>query len=416
KRDLLVEQLSLKRHFSSSAATIVPPAHSDLSIMRGLGAVDAGFGGAQTHNRDDESPTDAAPVPIGLPWSMFGLSRFAAGSVAVLLTLGAFGAGYLLRGDSVGAPAVISSTTLNSSSGVGNASGAGDRSKAQDARTSVLRDNTELLGARDSIAQLERMIAGLSNDVRAAQRRSNSTVVVTASNSAEPPSRVTAIDAKEPMTTKSQLVAMTQLLPPAQGIPRASRVFAGSEVQPTTSSFSSPTKAPEDSQLPRWQAGVRNHFRLSLPRVYGLSKPPTATLDRELVATYELGGNDGGILSRVRAGAAVGQTQFGMVFHSNTGGEPIDTIFEISPHAYYGRAFVAPEIIRSDAFAGLLEVGGGYSTAGGFGTVGFNVEYRPVPSVAVHAGASSWLLWSRYNSGVNLSTNVSAHVGAMIGF
>ena len=164
------------------------------------------------------------------------------------------------------------------------------------------------------------------------------------------------------------------------------------------------------------QLGVRNNFRLSLPRVYGLTPAPTVLLDREVVGSIALGGADDGLFSRVRAGAAFGQTQFSMVFHSNTGGEEIDTIYEQSPQPFYGRAFLAPELVRFDRFAGLLEVGGGYSGAGGFGTVGFNIEYRPLDEIAIHAGASTWLLWTSFREAVDLSTNVNAHLGFMYGF
>jgi hypothetical protein len=164
------------------------------------------------------------------------------------------------------------------------------------------------------------------------------------------------------------------------------------------------------------QARFRSYARLSLPRVYGLAPAGTIIMDRELFASTELGQVDGGLFSRLRAGVGVGQTQFGMVFHTNTGGQSADTIIEQSPQAFYARAFIAPELVRFDSFSGLLEVGGGYAGVGGFGTVGINLEYRPVDAVAFQIGASSWLLPTSYRGGFYLSTNVNAHLGAVIGF
>jgi len=410
KRDLLVEQLVLKRRFAASAATIVPPARADLAIMGGLAAIDAGFAGggaAAAANDDALAPVPIAPRIPGWRMLMYGV-------MTLVLMLGAFGAGYMLRNDA---------TLVNTS-----ASATGSPT------TGSPVDDAALAAARDSIARLQRamatLAAGQPNTAGAVESRSTYAPARTplSSESRTTESRAAESRTTEPRSTDSQTsvpVAANDrdsdyLIPShprgadGESLSRAGRGVTrpgrSPELEPMTA-LAAPEAGPIGLQL-----GVRNNFRLSLPRVYGLTPAPTVLLDREVVGSIALGGADDGLFSRVRAGAAFGQTQFSMVFHSNTGGEEIDTIYEQSPQPFYGRAFLAPELVRFDRFAGLLEVGGGYSGAGGFGTVGFNIEYRPLDEIAIHAGASTWLLWTSFREAVDLSTNVNAHLGFMYGF
>lgn len=410
KRELLVEQLVLKRRFAASASTIVPPARADLAIMGGLAAIDAGFAGggaAAAANDDALAPVPIAPRIPGWRMLMYGV-------MTLVLMLGAFGAGYMLRNDA---------TLVNTS-----ASATGSPT------TGSPVDDAALAAARDSIARLQRamatLAAGQPNTAGAVESRSTYAPARTplSSESRTTESRAAESRTTEPLSTDNQTsvpVAANDrdsdylipshprdadgesLLRAGRGVTRPGR---SPELEPMTA-LAAPEAGPIGLQL-----GVRNNFRLSLPRVYGLTPAPTVLLDREVVGSIALGGADDGLFSRVRAGAAFGQTQFSMVFHSNTGGEEIDTIYEQSPQPFYGRAFLAPELVRFDRFAGLLEVGGGYSGAGGFGTVGFNIEYRPLDEIAIHAGASTWLLWTSFREAVDLSTNVNAHLGFMYGF
>src|SRR5688500_5781375 len=94
KRGLLVEQLRMKRQFTTAASTVVPPAAADLAIFRGIDAVDAELAGG---NRSDDDAV--APLPMqgaGVPWRQLVV---AIGTIVLLL--GAFGAGYLYRGGDV---------------------------------------------------------------------------------------------------------------------------------------------------------------------------------------------------------------------------------------------------------------------------------------------------------------------------
>lgn len=403
KRDLLVEQLSLKRQFTSAAATVVPPSTADLAIMRGLGAVDAGFGSASTAvDNSDDAPVAPAPIPASPAGSMFGYRSFVLGAAALILALGGFGAGYFLRGDD-------STLRVAEQSPMNN-----DRilAVARDAIAMLEKTATRSIAPRPTAAYRSiggsgggRNSAGQSSLNREGGGRNERSVTPASHDDTQPVAHFGTID-------------VTQLRPPLHPLPRSTRIYMAAEVRPANDEITmdvTPNDVIDDATPLGVQLGVRNNFRLSLPRVYGLAQSPTALLDRELIGTYEIGRGDDAI-SRMRVGAAFGQTQFSMVFHSNSGGEPIDTIFEQSPQALYGRVFAAPEVFRLDDLAGLLEVGGGYSGAGGFGTVGVNVEFRPTRQVAVHAGASSWLLWTRYNDAVNLSTNLNAHLGVMIGF
>ncbi|HVK40817.1 MAG TPA: hypothetical protein VNA88_19950 [Candidatus Kapabacteria bacterium] len=410
KRDLLVEQLVLKRRFAASAATIVPPARADLAIMGGLAAIDAGFAGggaAAAANDDALAPVPIAPRIPGWRMLMYGV-------MTLVLMLGAFGAGYMLRNDA---------TLVNTS-----ASATGSPT------TGSPVDDAALAAARDSIARLQRamatLAAGQPNTAGAVESRSTYAPARTPLSSE---SRTTETRAAESRTTEPRSSDSQTSVPVAANdrdsdylIPSHPRGADGESLSRAGRGVTRPGRSPELEPMTALaapeagpiglQLGVRNNFRLSLPRVYGLTPAPTVLLDREVVGSIALGGADDGLFSRVRAGAAFGQTQFSMVFHSNTGGEEIDTIYEQSPQPFYGRAFLAPELVRFDRFAGLLEVGGGYSGAGGFGTVGFNIEYRPLDEIAIHAGASTWLLWTSFREAVDLSTNVNAHLGFMYGF
>ena len=402
KQGMLVEQLAMKRRFASTAATIVPPASADLAILRSLGAVDAEIA-AVAH---DDTPT---PAPVALPARTTSAPwrTILVASSAIVLLVGGFFAGSFYRGD--GMPA--NETAMQSAASPTAA---------------------ELLAARDSIAVLSRELALLasapatgggverSSDISSRGNRiaANARPLSGRSRTLQP--RVVehqgeAIAAVHEDRPERLVSAIEETRPPVRESLEARRpaLVERSErvTKPSDSLWASIPDAPIGIQV-----GLRNHARLSLPRVYGVSEPATALLDRELISSIALGGEDDGILARVRAGAAFGQTQFAMLLHTNNGVARVDTVHALAPQALYGRAFIAPEIVRLRKAAGLLEVGGWYSRVGGFGTVGLTFEYRPIEEVALHAGASSWLLWTRFNGVVTLSTNLNAHLGAMIGF
>jgi hypothetical protein len=388
KQALLVEQLALKRHVATSASRVVPPAGADLAIMRGLGAIDAGFPSAGA------STEIAAPAPVPVGGASAGWSRSTLAALAALLIVGSFAAGYLLRGG--GATTVVESS----------------------APTVVEVGREELASARDSIVALNARIASLASATPATSATVAETRATHAATSGSPAPRPVIVyrDRPTPAIERDARVAYAQTMRPER-VPVAptGRVAVREDV-PVIETQESAFEGVGTSGPIGVQVGFRNHARLSLPRVYGLAPTGTVLLDREVIGSVELGDDGDGLLARLRAGVALGQTQFGMVFHTNTGGAAVDTIIEMSPQAFYGRAFIAPELVRFDALKGLLEVGGGYSEVGGFGTVGLNLEYRPYDQIAFHAGASTWLLWTEFNDAVDLSTNVNAHLGVMLGF
>ena len=53
---------------------------------------------------------------------------------------------------------------------------------------------------------------------------------------------------------------------------------------------------------------------------------------------------------------------------------------------------------------------------GPIATLGLNMEYRPIDMLSLHAGVSSWLLWTEYANQVYTSTNLNAHLGFALGF
>lgn len=440
KRALLVEQVAMKRRFTASAAAVVPPAGADLAIMRGLAAVDAGFAGAAA------AVGDPTPAPFALAGGSALWRIVMLGALSLLLVTGGVGLGYLMRGDG-------GTDASAQASGI-----------ATDSRTSLDVESVAALGAaRDSIAMLTTRLAGMTGHSpsseagvssrpgtsgelagsagplgeRSTSGERSSSIVDGARRSAAPrisprqplgarelplSVRQSTANGAEPQDEQTLAAGSRGYLIPAHSrrtpLPATNAAVGRPEaVRAGVTTVTEPYSAiGNDGSSPiGLLVGARNNSRLSLPRVYGLSEPAHVMLDRELFATYELGGQNAGLLSRLRTGAAFGQTQFSMVLHSNTGGAAIDTITEMSPQAYYGRVFIAPEIVRIEDVSGLLEVGGGYSEAGGFGTVGLNLEYR-IDRVAVHTGVSSWLLWTRFNGAVELSTNLNFFFGAAIGF
>jgi hypothetical protein len=162
------------------------------------------------------------------------------------------------------------------------------------------------------------------------------------------------------------------------------------------------------SDVGPWQAGLRDHFRLSLPRVFGLNASQNVLTDRELYATYRLS-HDGGI----KGGAAIGQTRIGLVLHSNTGGMLADTITELNPDLLYGRLFIASRILGIEEWKTSLglELGAGGTEIGPLGTFGLTVDYAPFDRWTIQAGASSWWLLSRYRQQWQSSINFNLHYG-----
>lgn len=172
-----------------------------------------------------------------------------------------------------------------------------------------------------------------------------------------------------------------------------------------------------------WRLGINNLFRLSLPRIYGITPKTTVATDREVDLSYRLGHDHGGMLTSLRLGAAAGQTPFAQVYYkSGSGPNPVDTLIEQRPALFYGRGYVAPEVIRSGIISGMMELGIGGTGIGPFVTVGTSVEastdasFGPFDGIATHLGVSTWILWTQTGDRTYTSTNLNVQLGAALRF
>jgi hypothetical protein len=177
-----------------------------------------------------------------------------------------------------------------------------------------------------------------------------------------------------------------------------------------------PVERPEEhvESEGRFQAGFRTNLRLSLPRVYGLSTPADIFRDKELIGSYRLG-DEPGIPGSMRLGVAIGETQFAQVLHTNRDTIGIDRTVRQSPALWYGRAYIAPQLVTFDKFRGSLEMGGGGTAIGPMGTLGLTAEWGTGP-ITVATGVSGWMLWSGLSEEIYTSTNLNAFMGFGVTF
>ncbi len=145
--------------------------------------------------------------------------------------------------------------------------------------------------------------------------------------------------------------------------------------------------------------------------------------DREVDLSYRFGHDHGGMLTSLRLGAAAGQTPFAQVYYkSGSGPNPVDTLIEQRPALFYGRGYVAPEVIRSGIISGMMELGIGGTGIGPFVTVGTSVEastdasFGPFDGIATHLGVSTWILWTQTGDRTYTSTNLNVQLGAALRF
>lgn len=408
KRTLLLEQIRMSRAFGTMGAGVTPPQAADRNIWSGIAAIDNQFG----------APQGGAPaaVPIAVPEGGIPLStapsRFRStmlGVVFGLLLLGAgLGMGYLLwNGDNASSVVVQASergtSDLRALAAMRDSLGMAKRElgalagRHQSALLAV--DSLSRISARERVVYRDRIVHLPVSDTATASSPSQSD---------EKPD-----ETSSPSIHTAKLRSASPDLPPARHDGIASRA---SSTEPIESD-----ELFDDTRPPGpWQVGLRDLFRLSLPRVYGLSDSRSIFFDKELYMSYRLGSNQDA-LAAFKIAAAVGETQFSQVYHTNTGGQTADTIIEQSPTLHYGRVMVAPELITMRGFTGALELGAGGTMADGrlFGpvaTFGFNLEYRPVDMVALHAGASWWVLWTEFLNQAHISTNLNGHIGFAVGF
>jgi len=402
KRNVLREQIRMSRAFTAMGGGIVPPHAADAGILAGISAIDREMAGAMELPAD--SPAVPAPVAAGASWPrmlMFG---------AVMTVLG-LGVGYLLRGD-----APVRHT---------DAAARMERPALRDDRQQVVA------GLRDSLDGARRDLADLAAEHRAALRdlaalrsasgrnaydRNGSSI---GTSSVEP--RQAIADARPVPTMGTPEISPVELRRAALPVPHDPVATSRAGAVPLDGGLHTDGFAGSAAVRGPWQVGMRDHFRLSLPRVYGLSDSRSILFDKELMVGYRLGDGGESPISALQIAAAFGETQFTQVYHSGQSGRTPDLIIEQSPTVLYGRLMLASRIFETTDVTGRVEFGGGATVAGGttlgpIGTFGLNMEYRPVDVIALHLGLSSWLLWTEHDGQVYTSTNLNGHMGIALGF
>lgn len=408
KRALLVEQVAMSRAFTAMGTGVVPPASADLNILKGIAAIDAGL--AINTPADAPAPPQAAraKAPAEDAKSRMGMLAPILGVLCLALGLGA---GYLLWGeDSRPAPQALAAQST--------AAATVDRSAALRDSLALLRSQLLTLGSDHESAL--RQIDALKNRPARVVYRDR---VITQRHEEAPQaeSQESSIPAATLDTTAPSLnsAELRHALPEQSDMP--ARDLAASSSSTTIPVIDDAAGSDEEKGEGAWQVGLRDNFRLSLPRVYGLAGNRSILFDKEVVATYRMGAGAEGLLSSFRLGLTAGETQFSQIFHTNTGGVPIDTIIEQSPTLQYLRFLLAPELVRTAQVTGSLELGAGstmhrFRIVAPLATVGVNLEYRPVDLLSIHAGGSTWLMWTEFRNQIYVSTNLNAHLGFAVGF
>lgn len=421
KRNMLRQQIRMSRAFSVMGAGIVPPPSADQGILAGISAIDREMAGEAMPAGGSAGLSAAAPAAS--TFATMWLRNLVAG--LVLMACGV-GAGYLLWHDTEPRQATVT-----------------HRAATPAPQVQALRpvqDDRIVAGLRDSLAMLRGELASMTarqttlrdRAVLNADRGSNasrenvqreSIVRQTSSPAAttrEDVRNVTPAETPVEQAKVNPAISTTALRSDAGAVPVPNEeIRAASGTLDATSSIDAFTE--EKSAPGPWQIAMRDHFRLSLPRVYGLSANRSILFDKEVLLGYGLATSESSPLSTLQIAAAFGETQFTQVYHTGESGRAPDLIIEQSPTVLYGRVMLASEMFRTSAFSGALELGGGLTTASGamlgpIGTFGVNVEYRPVDVIALHLGTSSWLLWTEHDGQIYTSTNLNGHLGIALGF
>jgi hypothetical protein len=405
KRDLLVEQVRMSRGFAAMGGSIAPPPAVDAKILSGLAAIDAEFPSVGPATAVAPSAPAvggvAGPAAGGLTAS-FLLRSFAA---LVLVGVG-LGIGYMAgqRGDS---DAVVAM-----------------QAKLKDASTATILLRDSLRDERAELASLKSgqtaTVAMLDSLRAAASAAPRVREVVRYIHTAAPKSSLTepsrnieqpAVTPQNSQPTSTATIAQATELRPAQiDVPRVIvEQTSVPVVMPLLRSSAPVQDAATTRGSRRLQIGLRNHaVRVSLPKVYGLNASQNVLTGNELFASYRFS-EDGG----VKVGAAAGRTRIGLVIHSNTGGTPVDTITELNPDLFYGRAFLSSEVLRIPEWntSLALELGAGGTEIGPMGTFGLNAEIELMDRLSFQFGTSSWLLLATYRGRMQSSVNFNGHLG-----
>ncbi len=401
KRGFLVEQARLTRAMTTMAGTIAPSAAADAAILAGLSAVDS---------RIPPSPP-AQSTAAGRGERRNNMLMFGAGAVAIAL-LG-FLSGYLAHDDGstksshdvvtrrAAFPMLSTPLTIGvdidrevaSAIHISKATGEATAPLMKEiARLRLLKDNVRQVIVRQPV-YIER---------QRTTRTPSSIADTTGSNS-----------------TAKEGPRLLWNAPPAASVPPARQ--SSSTLEPRAESIASDGQIVAlqdegDGGMRRWSVGMRNFVRTSLPRIYGLPSQQQLLTDRELTVGLQMDEGWFGLKTPVTFGAAVGNTEFAQSFRRQEGGSSVSSIVEQTPNLWYGRGWVTPQIVTMNGFSGGLELGAGGTVVGPFATIGLSGEYRPIESVSVGLGMSTWLLWSQLETQNVLSANLNGHIGASFWF
>ncbi len=416
KRALFVEQIQLSRAFTALGASVAPPRTADQAIWQGLAAVDAEFTGGAPRNAP---APDAPPALSAAPAPMWG--NVLAVIAGLLLMTFIIGVRYYERRDTEG--------TRNAASALGapEAPVAGLRPDRGVEAAAPLRDSLAALRSRYDVLAGEH--ARALSEITALRNRSAAVRVVYRD-------RVVPAATSVADTVRTEAPVEPALQQGGAHVPvEIAAVRRASAASPTDRSLDARRSSSHavaaigsdlDDELSTgasgpWQVGVRDNFRLSLPRVYGLAGSRSIIFDKDIFVAYRLGGGDHGVLSSMRLMASGGETQFGQIYHTNLGKIGPDTVVRQSPTLQYARMVLAPELVRARNLSGAIELGAGvavsrFQAVGPIATFGTNLEYRPIDMISLQAGVSGWMLWGQYRQQAITSTNLNAHLGFAIGF
>lgn len=433
KRSIFIEQIQLSRALTSLAGSVTPPRKADQAIWQGLAAIDAAIAGTAP----DASPAPAEPPSTPAAKPGFG-SRGGAAAASILLMALLFSVTYLFQ----------------SGNATSDRNGAGMRDQ-RDAHRMAAADETTLGSAfmateaahlqsltdlRSQLSELAARNQGLQHQMEVLRSRGTSVRVVYRDRPVTNRVDLRDTNGNAPRLQTTQPANPQQLQSEPQ-IPNGTSIAIASveprmshggtqhpvdgaapleEAKPLAMNASSPLDEDAPTAIGPWQVGVRDQFRLSLPRVYGLAGNRTILFDKELSVSYQFGGGNS-LLSAMRLSLAAGETQFSQIYHTNVGGQVQDSIVLQSPSLQYGRLVIAPELVRTTSLTGALELGAGLATSqwrpvGPIASFGVNLEYRPIDRFSINLGSSAWMLWSQHATSTIVSTNLNAHLGFAVGF
>lgn len=419
KRALFVEQIQLSRAFTALGASVAPPRTADQAIWQGLAAVDAEMAGGTAQN-------------VSVLGSSGALTPIAAASAPLWGKVFAVIAGLLLMTFVIGVQYYEwrdAESTRRAASALGTSSApvTGLRADRDIEAVTLLRDSLAALRSRYDVLANEHGRA--LTEIEALRNRS-AAVRIVYRDRVVTPSTVVADTARTDAPAEPALLQGGAQVPvEIADVRRANATSSGDhplDAQRSSSHAVAAVGSDLDDELGTggtgpWQIGVRDNFRLSLPRVYGLAGSRSIIFDKDIFVAYRLGGGDQGMLSSMRLMASGGETQFGQIYHTNLGKIGPDTVVRQSPTLQYARVVLAPELVRARNMSGSIELGAGvavsrFQAVGPIATFGTNLEYRPIDMISLQAGLSGWMLWGQYRSQAITSTNLNGHLGFAIGF